>query len=48
MSRAYLIFDDIEGKLDMLCVERTRCPRKGRYNVARLIAEHGRKGNMTK
>jgi hypothetical protein len=47
MSRAYLIFGDIEGKLDMLRVECSRCGRKGRYSVAKLIAQHGRKGNMT-
>jgi hypothetical protein len=44
----FLTFGDIEGKLDMLTVERTRCPRKGRYSVAKLIAEHGRQGNMMK
>jgi hypothetical protein len=48
MSRAYLIFGDIEGKLDMLRVECTRCGRKGRYSVAKLIAKHGRNGNLTK
>jgi hypothetical protein len=32
----------------MLRVECTRCPRKGSYNVAKLIAQHGRQGNMTK
>ena len=46
--RTYLTFGDIEGKLDVLRVECTRCPRKGRYSVARLIAQHGRRGNMTK
>jgi hypothetical protein len=48
MSRAYNIFGDIEGKLTVLRVECTRCPRKGRYNVAKLIAQYGRHGNMTK
>ena len=33
----HLTFGDIEGKLDVLVVECTRCARKGRYNVARLI-----------
>jgi hypothetical protein len=47
MPRSYLIFGDIEGKLDTLRVECTKCPRKGRYSVAKLIAKHGRKGNMT-
>jgi hypothetical protein len=48
MSRTYNIFGDIEGKLTMLRVESTRCTCKGRYKVAKLIAEHGRQGNMTK
>ena len=47
MARTYLIFGDIEGKLDVLRVECTKCPRKGRYSVAKLIAKHGRKGNMS-
>jgi hypothetical protein len=34
MARTYLVFGDIEGKLDVLRV--TRCPRKGRYSVAKL------------
>jgi hypothetical protein len=46
--RNYQTFGDIEGKLEMLRVECTRCPRKGRYNVAKLIAKHGRRGNMVK
>jgi len=29
-------------------VECTRCPRKGRYRVAKLVAQHGRLGNMSK
>jgi hypothetical protein len=32
-GRSYLIFADIEGKLDVLRVECTKCARKGRYNV---------------
>jgi hypothetical protein len=44
--RDYLAFGDIEAKLDMLRVECTRCPRVGRYSVAKLIASHGREGNM--
>lgn len=32
----------------MLRVECTRCDRKGRYNVAKLIEKHGRRGNLTK
>jgi hypothetical protein len=48
MSRTYLTFGDIEGKVDMLRVECTKCQRKGRYNVAKLIAKYGRDGNMAK
>jgi hypothetical protein len=48
MPRTYLVFGDIEGKLDVLRVECTKCDRKGRYSVAKLIAKHGRKGNMMK
>ena len=33
----YLVFGDIEGKLDVLRVECTKCPRKGRYSVRKLI-----------
>ena len=47
MPRTYLVFGDIEGKLDVLRVECTKCDRKGRYSVAKLIEKHGRKGNMT-
>ena len=43
MARTYLVFGDIEGKLDVLCVECTKCERKGRYSVAKLIKKHGRK-----
>jgi hypothetical protein len=46
--RACLIFGDIEGKLDVLRVECTKCSRKGRYHVATLIEKHGRKANMMK
>jgi len=48
MARTYLIFGDIEGKLDVLCVECTKCARKGRYHVAKLIEKYGRKANMMK
>ena len=48
MPRSYLIFGDIEGKLDLLRVECTKCDRKGRYHVHRLIEKCGRKGNMMK
>src|SRR5262249_29990628 len=36
--RAYLVFGDIEGKLDVLRVECTKCARKGRYNASALKA----------
>ena len=48
MARAYLIFGNIEGKLDVLRVECTKCERKGRYHVRKLIEKYGRKGNMSK
>ena len=48
MARAYLVFGDIEGKLDILRVECTRCPRKGSYSVQKLIEKYGRKANMMK
>ena len=46
--RDYLIFGDIEGKLDVLRVECTKCARKGRCQVHKLIAKCGRNGNMMK
>lgn len=48
MSRSHLTFGDIDGKLDILRIECTRCPRKGRYSVAKLVAQHGRRGNLSK
>ena len=47
MARSYHVFGDIAGKLTVLRVECTRCPRKGQYKVAKLIAQHGRSGNMS-
>jgi hypothetical protein len=47
-GRSYLIFSDIEGKLDVLRVECTKCARKGRYSVSAFIEKYGRKGNMMK
>jgi hypothetical protein len=47
-ARTYLVFGDIEGKLDTLRVECTKCPRKGRYSVHKLIEKYGRKANMMK
>jgi hypothetical protein len=38
----------IEDKLDVLCIECTKCARKGRYSVRRLIEKFGRKGNLMK
>ena len=35
MARTYLVFADIEGKLDVLRVECGRCQRKGRYIVGK-------------
>jgi hypothetical protein len=43
--RTYLTFGDIEGKLDVLLVECTRCQRKGRHHVAKLIEKYGRRGS---
>jgi hypothetical protein len=34
-ARTYLIFGNIEGKLDVLRVECTKCDGKGRYSVAK-------------
>ena len=48
MARTYLVFGDIEGKLDVLRVECTKCDRKGRYHVHKLIEKYGRKGNLMK
>jgi len=48
VARTYLTFGDIEGKLDVLRVECTRCQRKGRYIVAKLIDKYGRRANMMK
>jgi hypothetical protein len=48
VSRTYLTFGDIAGKLHMLRIECTRRARKGRYNVTKLIAQYGRRGNMSK
>jgi hypothetical protein len=40
MARTYLVFGDIDGKLDVLRVECARCQRKGRYHVRKLIEKH--------
>jgi hypothetical protein len=46
MSRGYVVFGDIEGKLDVPRVECTKCGRGGHYGVARLIEKHGRESNL--
>ena len=43
MPRTYLVLGDIEGKLDVL---RTKCDRKGRYHVHKLIEKYRRNGNV--
>jgi hypothetical protein len=48
LPRGYLTFGDIEGKLDVLRVECTKCDRKGRYHVHKLIERYGRNDNMMK
>jgi hypothetical protein len=48
MARTYNVFGDIAGKLDVLRVECTKCDRKGRYHVRKLIEKYGRRGNMSK
>jgi hypothetical protein len=48
MPRSYIIFGDIEGKLDVLRVEWAKCARKGRYSVRRLIEKYGRRANLMK
>jgi len=48
LPRTYLIFGDIEGKLDVLRVVCTKCDRKVRYPVHWLIKKYGRKGNLMK
>jgi hypothetical protein len=48
LPRTYLVFGDIEGMLDVLRVECTKCDRKGRCHVHKLIEKHGRTGNLMK
>jgi hypothetical protein len=48
MASTYLVFGDIEDKLDVLRVECTRCGRKGRYHVHKLIEKYRRRGRMMK
>jgi hypothetical protein len=42
------VLGDIAGKLDVLRVERTKCDRKGRYHVHKLIEKYRRMGNLMK
>jgi hypothetical protein len=46
VPRTYLIFGDIDGKLDVLNVECTKCAHKGRYHVRKLIEKYGRMGQL--
>jgi hypothetical protein len=48
MARSYFTFGDIAGKLHILRIECTRCKRKGRYIVAKLLAQYGYRGNLSK
>ena len=40
MARTYLVFGDIEGKLDVLRVECNKCPRNGRYSGEQAAFHH--------
>ena len=44
LPRSNLVFGDIEGKLNVLRVECTKCDRKGGYHVHKLIEKYGRTG----
>jgi hypothetical protein len=49
MARTYLVFGDMEGKLDVLRVECTKCPRKGllqRPQADREIRPQSQHGEM--
>jgi hypothetical protein len=46
MARAYLVFGDIGGKLDVPRVECTRYSRKGRYHVRKLIERYECQASM--
>ena len=51
MARTYLTFGDIEGKLEVLRVECSRCQRKGRYSARGVGAKdvcHGRRRHPTR
>jgi len=40
-TRGYITLGEIAAKLRMLRVECSRCNRKGRYSIARLVREYG-------
>ena len=48
MSRTYLTFGDIAGKLTILASNARGANGRGRYNVAKLLAQHGHRGTMSK
>jgi len=48
VARTYITFGDLEGKLEVLRVEYSRCQRNGRHSVAKLIEKYGRQANMMK
>src|SRR5215475_12208022 len=48
INHAWANLSDLEGKLDVLRVECTKCVREGRYSVRKLIEKYGRKANMMK
>jgi hypothetical protein len=48
MSRGYVVFGDIEGKLDVLHVECTKCGRGERLWRGPAIEKHGREGILMK
>jgi len=41
-----IIFDDLTGKLPVVRVTCTKCPRRGLYILARLIRAHGPRANV--
>ena len=41
MSSAAVTLGDVAGKLTMLDVACSKCDRRGRLSIAKLIAEHG-------
>src|SRR5215471_17127636 len=45
-AEADLVVVAAEGKLDVLRVECRKCTRKGRYQLHKVIAKYGRRGNL--